>query len=320
MSVTSTNRIYKVTSLLIKAAILILSFGYIVYKITSPGIHDPHFPFIADHYTPVNFTLLCIAFLMMFLNWGIEALKWKAIIAPLERISFKTALQSVFAGVTVSIFMPNRVGEFAGRIFFLEKADKVEATLKNFLGSLMQLLVTLLAGVFALLPMVREGFLESLGISDVWIVGLLIAFAFTVVLPLVLNRYRAKLPDRWQPWFKAVFDTGAKTLLTALLLSALRYAVFLLQYWLVLYAFGVWIDPIRAVQLIAITFLVTSLVPSFAFTEIGTRGAAAMYLFSSYTTETAAVVTSSLVIWIINLAIPALIGSAFTWKLKFFRS
>jgi len=320
MSVTSTNRIYKVTSLLIKAAILILSFGYIVYKITSPGIHDPHSPFIADNYVPVNFTLLCIAFLLMFLNWGIEALKWKMLIAPLEGISFKTALQSVFAGVTVSIFMPNRVGEFAGRIFFLEKADKVEATLKNFLGSFMQLLVTLAAGVFALLPMVREGFLESLGISDVWIMGLLIAFVFTVVLPLVLNRYRAKLPDRWQPWFKAVFDTGAKTLLTALLLSALRYAVFLLQYWLVLYAFGVWIDPIRAVQLIAITFLVTSLVPSFAFTEIGTRGAAAMYLFSSYTTETAAVVTSSLVIWIINLAIPALIGSAFTWKLKFFRS
>ncbi|MCW3072651.1 MAG: hypothetical protein JWO44_2541 [Bacteroidetes bacterium] len=318
MSVTSTNRAYKVTSLLIKAAILILSTGYILHKLTSAD-PDSNF-FIASQYITVNYSLLFLTCLLMFFNWGIEALKWKILIAPLEHISFKTAMQSVFAGVTVSIFMPNRVGEFAGRIFFLEKADKVEATLKNFLGSFMQLSMTLIVGILALVPMMREGSLQSPVISESRGMLLLVAFAAAFVLPVVLNRYREKFSAKVQSYFKVVFDTDRKTLLTVLFLSALRYAVFLLQYALVLCAFGVWLDPLLSVQLIAVTFLVTSLVPSFAFTEISTRGAAAMYLFSAYTTETAAVVTASLVIWIINLAAPAIIGSAFTWKLKFFRS
>src|SRR4051812_2218147 len=131
------QRVYKVISLLLKAAILILSLWYILYRLNGPeGIY------LWEDLKKANPFLLFISFLLLFVNWGLEALKWMLLIAPLERIGFFTAYRAIFAGVTVSIFMPNRVGEFAGRIFFLEKADKVEATLKNFVGSATQLFMT----------------------------------------------------------------------------------------------------------------------------------------------------------------------------------
>ena len=85
----------------------------------------------------------------MFVNWSLEALKWKLLISPLESISYKTSLKGIFSGITMSIFTPNRVGEFAGRVFFLEKADKIQASIMSLIGSLMQLVITIIAGVLA---------------------------------------------------------------------------------------------------------------------------------------------------------------------------
>jgi hypothetical protein len=321
MSLTRNNRIHKGTSLLIKALILILSSWYILHKLTSAGPRL-HFISVASHYVQVDFRLLLFAGLLMFLNWGIEALKWKILIASLEEISFKTAMQSVFAGVTVSIFMPNRIGEFAGRIFFLEKADKIEATLKNFVGSLSQLFMTLVIGIIAVSGMARlpGGGAYLQGIPDKSMGILIIAVVLTGLAILLMNRYRERFPARIRSYFKAIFDIRRKELLVVFLLSFLRYCVFLFQYYLVLQAFGIIIGLYTASVLIAVTFLATSVIPSFALTEVVTRGAVASSLFAAVAADPATIITASLVVWIINLAIPAIIGTAFTWKLKFFGS
>ncbi|MGQ0828986.1 MAG: lysylphosphatidylglycerol synthase domain-containing protein, partial [Bacteroidota bacterium] len=138
MMVSSNKRSYKVISLLIKTIILIFSFYYIWHK-TNEANNAIDFKELMSHSYK---TYLLVACCLMFVNWGLEALKWKLLIHPLESVSYLTSIQSIFAGVTISIFTPSRVGEFVGRIFFLEHADKIQATLKSFIGSIMQLLVT----------------------------------------------------------------------------------------------------------------------------------------------------------------------------------
>ena len=269
----------------------------------------------------INPLLLTLTFFLMFVNWGLEAWKWKLLVSSLEKISFGVSLKSVFSGVTVSIFMPNRVGEFAGRIFFLEKANKIEATLKNFVGSAMQLFMTFSIGLVAMFYLLRL-FDANWDLSEnqfrVAIGCIIAAFIFLIVL-FFINRSRNVFSPKIQSYLKAVFDINRKDLFVVFCLSFLRYCVFLFQYYLVIKAVGIRVEFDVAATLIAVTFFISSVVPSFAFTEVLTRGAVAVSLFWIIGASNSAVVASSLLVWIINLAIPALIGSAFIWKLKLFK-
>ena len=68
-----------------------------------------------------NYSLIFIVVLMMFINWMLESLKWKFMIRKIEAISFFTSFRAIFSGITVSSFTPNRIGEYGGRVFCLEK-------------------------------------------------------------------------------------------------------------------------------------------------------------------------------------------------------
>ena len=52
---------------------------------------------------------LIIAVLLIPINWGLEALKWKRSIGHLNNISFTNAFKAVLSGVSFSITFPNRV-------------------------------------------------------------------------------------------------------------------------------------------------------------------------------------------------------------------
>ena len=90
--------------------------------------------------------LLGVVFLLMFLNWGIEALKMKYLLQPLEKISFLKSLKSVFAGCSITMLTPNRTGEFGGRILFLKPQNRIKAISVNIIGSISQLAVTMILG------------------------------------------------------------------------------------------------------------------------------------------------------------------------------
>jgi len=195
----------------------------------------------------------------------------------------------------------------------------VQATLKNFIGAALQFLVTLLAGLLASWIFVKQQrtaiFSENISLA----VAFLFVLMFIVIVALiVMNRYRQRFSARVRSYFDALTSVPPLLLAGIFLLSALRYSVFLFQYYLVLIALGVHAGFFVSLLLIAITFLVTSALPSFALTEVVTRGAVASGFFAFVIPDTAGVVAASLLVWIINLAIPALIGSIFTWQLKFF--
>ena len=138
---------YKVISLFIKAMLLAASFYYIIQKIIIHSIVDSihQIPL-----TPLTIFYLLLVVALMGCNWLLEARKWQLLIAPLEQISIFTSIQSILAGITISIFTPNRIGEFAGRIFFLKKADKLKASVKSMVGSFIQLSITIFAGFIAI--------------------------------------------------------------------------------------------------------------------------------------------------------------------------
>lgn len=305
---------YKGISLFIKVGILLLSLSYIYFKLNKNDLNRFSGVITAEK----NITLLLICFILMLFNWSIEAIKWKKLISPLEQITFSGSLKAVFAGVTVSIFTPNRVGEFAGKIFYLKQADKIKATLLSFVGSGTQLVITVIAGIAGLVFSIHLNFhfSSSLSSAKILTIGIIVLIAATLSFIFLQKQKNIHFLDKLT---QALLEVDLKKLTFIFSLSAIRYIIFSLQYYLVLLIFGLSIDPSTAFPLIAMVFFVSSAIPTFALTEITVRGASAMYFFSFVTTDTTAILSSSLLLWLINIAIPSIIGGIFVWDLHFFK-
>ncbi|MEO6904475.1 MAG: lysylphosphatidylglycerol synthase domain-containing protein [Bacteroidia bacterium] len=320
MSILINKRFYKVISLFIKATIFLLSFFYIYHKLISSSYKEAFQYILITNSIIYYFVLILI---LMFINWGLEARKWQLLIKPYEHISFFKSLKSIFSGVTISIFTPNRVGEFAGRIFYLKEANKIQASVKCFIGSASQLLITVMAGIVALVMDYHKQynslpFPNTINYQNI-VYALVISILIVALLLFFLYKKRNVFLINLKSLIKEALVVEKKILLLVLLLSLLRYGIFTIQYYLILIFLQVNIDFITAAMLIAIVFFITAAIPTFALTEIVVRGAVAVSVFSLIEVDTFIIVSASLLLWIINLALPALIGSVFVWKLKFFK-
>ena len=47
-----------------------------------------------------NFLVIGLVVTMMFLNWFLEALKWRFLILKIEKVSIKRSVRAIFSGIT----------------------------------------------------------------------------------------------------------------------------------------------------------------------------------------------------------------------------
>ena len=277
-----------------------------------------------------NYLVVTFVILMMFLNWFLESLKWRFLISKIEKISIKRSLRAIFSGITVSAFTPNRVGEYGGRVFCLEKADRIKGVLITVIGSMAQLVTTIFFGSIGilLLPNLMPEFdslltnfvfayplmLFLLILLNVLLVTLFLnASVFSVVLSSInfLKKFKK---------YNEVFSFyNSSELLEILFYSLGRYIVFTTQFIILLQVFDVQIGYIDAMILITTMLLVISIIPTVAITEIGIRGSVALFLFGLVSVNSVGILSATFVMWVINLLLPALIGTIFIFSLKFFR-
>jgi hypothetical protein len=281
---------------------------------------------------------LLLVLAMMILNWGIEAYKWKYLIGKVEKVSFFKAYQAVLTGISVSSFIPNRVGEFFGRVFILKTASRIESILITVVGSMSQLLVTVLAGSVALLVFIPQ-YLPGAGFSsghlyfgifmlvitlDAIILGLFFKLSFLSVLK---ERILQNGLKRLRKFFRVFAFYHNREMATVIFLSFSRYMVFSTQFYILLLLFGIRIPYDDALVLIALVYFIMTIIPTIALTELGIRGSVTLYVFGLYygrlipaaATNTMGIFAASTLLWMINLGIPALAGTLFVFRLKFFR-
>lgn len=267
------------------------------------------FSAIVNGHVPVDWPWLMPVFILLFFNWALETVKWQVLIQAFARPSFLLSYKAILTGVFVSFFTPNRVGEFAGRVIYL-KEKKVEASLLTIAGSLAQNICTYLFGSLAALFFFAEQPFE-------WIIGGAVLFFLTVTLLFLyfnIDRLAAlirllRLPKKWMKYFLPIRRLTWIQLLKALGLSALRYAVFTIQFVLMFKALAIPISFGLALQGVGLLFLIQSVLPTIAFLEVTSRGIAAHYAFQMAPDYDAAILFASYSIWLINLFLPGMIGA-----------
>lgn len=303
---------------IIKIIILLFSFGFIYLKLKN---QSQSFDYQQIMNFKFNYYLLLLTFILSFFNWGIETYKWQFLIRSLQKIPFFKAFRGVIAGVTISIFTPNRVGEFGGRILVLERKNRISAIFATLLGGYSQLLATLIIGLF-FSPLFFYVSSEKLDIGGMnYHLLFLFTSVFLLVLLLIFFNVNSLIhfvkKEKWLKFIGFIQNYSSIYLFKVLIISILRYTVFFHQFYFLLLFFNVEISWFHSLCGISLIYLLTSVVPIFSIFEFGVRGSLAIAVLGIYSPDSLALFSASLTLWIINLALPALIGAMFIYKFKF---
>lgn len=286
---------------------------------------------LSESFTITSGLQTLLVLLLMFVNWGIEAFKWQLALKTVEPISFRRSLSAIFSGTTMAFFTPNRIGEYFGRILFVKDGARISSVAFTIMCGTAQLLVTLVVG-FTGLFFIRPYLPGSVNGSSA---GFWIDMLAIVVLPVALMtavfyfrlqwivRWISRLPlsEKIRTYIEVASTFHSSLLSRILLLSMLRFTVFIVQYYFILQVFDVSLNWWQTFWSISVIFLVLAIIPSIAlFTDLGIRWQASMQFLALFSTNTVGILGASLAIWIINLVLPAVIGSLLIFGIRIFNT
>lgn len=250
---------------------------------------------------------LVLAFLLLIPNLWMEFLKWKKITDPLY-VEPKLVTNAFWAGVASGFMSPNGWGNFLGRLIYFQKRQTIYIIFSTALANLSQLIPTLLFGLFAVL--LKYGHSNSLWIAtSLGAVLILLLYSFGDYL-LPQRRSRISFVRRLQ----SIRGRYQNLKWPFLLFSTIRFLVFSLQYALLFVTFG-YEDIWFLLSQIWLIYLFTSFIPSLWSGKVLIRETAALFVFAGTVVSVPDVIVSSIIIYLINIALPAFMSS-FIWLPK----
>jgi uncharacterized membrane protein YbhN (UPF0104 family) len=307
---------------------------WLTFAIYQQILHQQNLPAAWQHMKTMvmerGWLLMIVVVVMMFVNWGLEARKWQLLVQPLEEVPFRRAFGAILSGVSLSVNTPNRIGEYGGRILYLRNKNKLKAIAATIVGSFSQLIATIVFGMIGFIyyinqyEMTRGGYFEPetrgkilLGfLLIICTLGLILYFRLGIIVGIF-----EKIP--WLRKVKVFIQIIARyspaELRKLLLLSAVRYMVFSAQYLILLYALGVTFVWWQGFFMINVIYLVMAVLPTIAIAEIGLRGSVSMHFLGLLSGNAAGILAATVAIWLINLVLPAVMGSLLLLGVKIFK-
>lgn len=324
------TKIYKIAGPAIKVLIIIIAFSFLYYKIFFRNDLADIYDFFKKMADSDRLTFLIIAFCLMIFNWGAELQKWRFLTKRIEKVSIYASITAIFSGITISSVTPNRVGEYGGRVFVLKPENRWQGVVLTIVGSISQLMTTLCIGIISLLL-----FYPYFNLTDamelVLVFGLvlsffiLLTFYFNVSILLSIIK-KIKWLQPVEKYVSVLNKVHTSDLVIVLIYSILRHLIFSFQFYLLFRFAGLDMEIYHSFVVTSVIFLVLAAIPTIALSEFGIRGSVTIFVFSLFFQNTLydtqllslQVVSAAFLLWIINLAIPAVVGAFFILKLKFF--
>jgi hypothetical protein len=250
-----------------------------------------------------------IVILLMPVNWGLEAAKWNTFLSVHIRIPAKQLMKAVAGGVTLSIFTPNRIGEYGGRILFMPPEARWQAGISTLMGSLSQNLVAVTAGLISSI-FLFDGmiYLKILAII-LDLIAWICFFRMRLVVQLLSTFKIHKLLDKLVEKLSSIDDYSLKTIFRALGIACCRYLVYTFQFILLLHAFEPTIHPGILFLGVSSVYLFQAIVPLPPVADVLARTNVGLIIWSGTGMSELSITLASLMVWLINLLIPAIIGS-----------
>lgn len=314
----------KILSFLLKAGILALAFTFIYLQYLKKGDNLKQFENLINQIDRTQVIVIMSAVVvLMFINWTLETVKWLYLTRHLAQITFWQAMEGVFFGLSLAIFTPNRLGEYGGRVMFLPQRKRIHGIFAMAVGSFGQNVITNTLGSVSLLWFI----FTFLHFNNWMLAGAVISTAVFVTLFMVLY-----FNIKWLVWllnsisflkkYHRFFDVMGRykfrELVNIMCFCLTRFSVFSFQYYLIIHMLIPALPAFEIMAMVFIVFFIQSTLPSLDLLDVAVRSTAAATVFAYATHEQLAIIAAFASIWLINLIIPAILGSVFIFKLNFF--
>jgi len=276
------------------------------------------------HLHKASWTAMLLPVLLLIPNWLLETAKWYLLLRITHPIPFWTAFKAVLIGVSFSIITPQRVGEYGGRLILLPPEARWAGINAKIAGNVAQVLMLVgFGGPAAILLGIQMDLL-----SPRLIICISTAFAlmFAPALYFFFRPARIKkmiLARRWPDWAKRrlrpignLFHFPVSSLAWVLLLSFMRYGVYCCQYILLLHLFNILPGTTDAFIGVAAIFFWQTMLPLTTIAGLAIRGNLAVWIWGFYGADAVSSLGASLFLWIINLILPALIGTLIFFRVQ----
>ncbi|MDO3627077.1 lysylphosphatidylglycerol synthase domain-containing protein [Mucilaginibacter sp. BT774] len=318
-----TSSAKKIFSYLLKAVILVLA-GLFIYHRVNNNTNLRQFETLISHISNNQvINTMTFVVLLMVVNWVLESFKWQYLARTLVNISIWEAIEAVFCGLTWAIFTPNRIGEYGGRVMFLPNRKRIHGVFAMAVGSFGQNVITNITGLIASLWFIYY----FLNINTWFYIGIaVLTIAFLILLNIfyfnikwlvgLLDRIR--FLEKYRRFFDIMGRYSHRELLIVIGYSLARFFVFSFQYYLVIHLLLPELPFFQMMMTVIVFIFIQSAMPSLDLLDIGVRSFTAAHLFSYITNQQLAIIAAVSSIWLVNLIIPAVLGSVFVLKLRFF--
>ena len=265
---------------------------------------------------PGNWWYLVLTVALMPVNWLLEARKWQLLLQPFVAWPFGRVLRATVAGVSVSAATPNRIGEIGGRLLLAGRGEYGGVVASSLLGSVCQWVAFLLLAWPALIYTVGrftqvQPMWEGLG----WSLTLLGPGVIVAVLcggkPLVLRglRWVERRSGRSTEAIQtALANVKFKLMARASAYACLRFSVYCVQLYLLLWFFGLELPLGVGLAGIAAIYLVQAGIPLPPGLNFVTRTELGLLLWQVDAADGVAVLAAYTTLFSVNVLLPSLPG------------
>jgi MFS family permease len=247
------------------------------------------------------------------LNWLLEAVKWQMLLRKIQPVKLGKAFASTLTGIAFSVVTPNKIGDFAGRILYLDDKNKLRAAIATLISNLSQTLITYLFGIAGLIyfNIKHPGSWQLIAL-----VAALVSSALLIFIYLRIDLIAGWAENR--KWLRKVIISirilkrySKKDLLRLLGISFIRFCVYNLQFLLLANVLGAGVPWVTGFLVSGLMFWMITVIPSIFLADLGVRGFVAGLLFTetAIASNSMAILAGSYMIWLLNLIVPAIIGS-----------
>lgn len=300
---------------LIKLVVLFGILIFIYYKFKDHQIELADAAYHLQNKFSENPIILIFVVLLMPLNWSVEALKWKVLIGQLA--TFKQAFKGVLLGLSLSFITPHGLGDYFGRMFYLQNEERHHYIGNVLVGRICQMIPTLMFGMVGLqyVWFKEKSLFIIIVISCISVIVMLLFPLRKIVL-----RFLTKIKIVRQ-LFIGLADHSFQSILSVLTLSFVRYLIFTSQFLLLLTLFVPELDLYTLFAGVSWIFLAKSIIPTFNFlSDLGVREVSALYFFENYNVDLSLIFSASIALWLINILVPTVISTPLIFKTRGGRS
>jgi Lysylphosphatidylglycerol synthase TM region len=317
----------RVISLSLKIGFTSIMLVLLYIQLTRQSNLREMFELFQKRLSSADYWFLVFAFALMPFNWLTETLKWQGLMKQHQKISVWRGFQAVLGGVSFSLFTPNRVGEYGGRVLFVDAEHRWKSFIINIVGNISQILAILSFGSFGMLWLYAHAagsdlylLWVSAAFSAIGIFLLCIAFFnIDIFIPLARRIPYVHKIKRYAKDIVLLRQFARHELLVVLFWSVLRFLIYSLQYYLVVRFYDIDASAINLFAAIFMIFLLQTGIPLPPVLGLVARGSVAVHIFGFFQAAPLSALAATFTLWVINLILPSFLGVGFILNINLAR-